>query len=166
VGHRTWEARADGFHDVRRKRPIPAEEVRAVFERIVLPVDGSTHARKAADAAAALASRFDSSVTVLTVQEYPATWALDIGPPISEEGSEVVEDVVRALKDRGIDASGMVRVSVGGTVARDIVVVANDIEASLIVMGTRGLTDWQGLVLGSVAHQVAHLASCPVLVVR
>lgn len=137
-----------------------------MFERILLPVDGSSHAQKAAENAAALASRFDSEVIVLTVQEYPATWAFDIGPPVSDQGSEVVDDVVRDLEARGVSAKGMVRVSVGGTVARDVVVVANDMDASLIVMGTRGLTDWQGLVLGSVAHQVAHLASCPVLVVR
>jgi nucleotide-binding universal stress UspA family protein len=138
----------------------------AMFERILLPVDGSAHAEKAAETAAALASRFDSEVTVLNVQEYPATWALDIGPPISEQGSEVVDDVVRDLKDRGVAATGVVRVSVGGTVAREIIDVADATGTSLIVMGTRGLTDWQGLVLGSVAHQVAHLASCPVLVIR
>lgn len=137
-----------------------------MFERILLPVDGSSHAQKAAENAAALASRFDSEVIVLTVQEYPATWAFDIGPPVSEQESEVVDDVLRDLEARGVRAKGMVRVSVGGTVARDVVGVANDVDASLIVMGTRGLTDWQGLVLGSVAHQVAHLASCPVLVVR
>lgn len=137
-----------------------------MFERIVLPVDGSVHAEKAVETASALASRFNSEVTVLSVQEYPATWALDIGPPISEHISAVVDDVVRVLKDRGVAATGMVRVSVGGTVARDIVAVAQDTGASLIVMGTRGLTDWQALVLGSVAHQVAHLATCPVLVVR
>ena len=139
-----------------------------MYERIVLPVDGSTHAAKAAQSAAVLASRFDSEVIVMTVQEYPATWALDIGPPVSDGGPEpdIVDEVVRDLKDQGVSATGMTHVSVGGTVARDIVTVAHETGASLIVMGTRGLTDWQGLLLGSVAHQVVHLATCPVLVVR
>ncbi len=139
-----------------------------MYERIVLPVDGSFHAEKAAEAAAILAARFDSEVVVLTVQEYPAAWALTVGPPVMDDESErdLPDDVVRMLKDRGVSATGMSRVSLGGTVARDIVDVARELKASLIVMGTRGLTDWQGLLLGSVAHQVVHLASCPVMVVR
>jgi nucleotide-binding universal stress UspA family protein len=40
------------------------------------------------------------------------------------------------------------------------------VNADLIIIGSRGLTDWQGLLLGSVAHKVIHHATCPVLVVR
>jgi nucleotide-binding universal stress UspA family protein len=43
---------------------------------------------------------------------------------------------------------------------------AREHDVDVIVMGTRGLTDLTGLVLGSTAHKVIHLADRPVLVVR
>jgi nucleotide-binding universal stress UspA family protein len=49
---------------------------------------------------------------------------------------------------------------------QEILRVATEVDADLIVMGTRGLTDWSGLLLGSVAHKVLHMAECPVLLVR
>jgi len=44
--------------------------------------------------------------------------------------------------------------------------MAREEGAGLIVMGTRGLSDWGRLLMGSVAHKVVHLAEVPVLVVR
>jgi nucleotide-binding universal stress UspA family protein len=44
--------------------------------------------------------------------------------------------------------------------------VAEIENVDLIVMGSRGRTDFQGMVLGSVAHKVLNATSCPVLVVR
>lgn len=44
--------------------------------------------------------------------------------------------------------------------------VAASEDAGLIVMGSRGMSDWEGLLVGSVAHKVVHLSSVPVLIVR
>ena len=138
-----------------------------MFERIVLAVDGSAYSERAAAAAMEIAERFQADVTVIHVQEIPTSWAYDIDPTLADgPGAELVDRVVRELKDRGIAATGDERVPVTGTVAHEIIDEAGATGASLIVMGTRGLSDWQGLILGSVAHKVVHLAACPVLVVR
>jgi nucleotide-binding universal stress UspA family protein len=79
--------------------------------------------------------------------------------------SGLVDDAVRDLKDRGIDAIGELRLP-NGSVAHEIIDLAKEIDPSLIVMGSRGLSDGEALLLGSVSHKVAHFASCPVLVVR
>ena len=53
-----------------------------------------------------------------------------------------------------------------GPEAEAILAVAETRQADLIIMGTRGLSSLQGLLLGSVAHKVIHHASCPVMVAR
>ena len=60
----------------------------------------------------------------------------------------------------------MVRDTVFGYAAREIVSDAAGAGADVIVMGSRGRGDLAGLVLGSTAHKVIHLADRPVLVVR
>ncbi len=53
-----------------------------------------------------------------------------------------------------------------GDAATGILAIASDSDVDTIVMGTRGLSDIQGLVLGSVAHRVAHGADCRVIAVK
>jgi nucleotide-binding universal stress UspA family protein len=137
-----------------------------MFERILLSVDGSDHARRATEVTAGLAARMDADVTVVNVREVPASWVLDLDPTLTWADSELVDEIVRELKDQGISARGEILASSGGTVAHDIVEAAKAADASLIVMGTRGLTDPEGVLFGSVAHKVIHRAPCPVMVVR
>jgi nucleotide-binding universal stress UspA family protein len=53
-----------------------------------------------------------------------------------------------------------------GYAAREIVNDAIEVDADVIVMGSRGRGDIAGLLLGSTAHKVIHLSDRPVLVVR
>jgi nucleotide-binding universal stress UspA family protein len=53
-----------------------------------------------------------------------------------------------------------------GDPAKEIVRIASDENAEMIVIATHGLTGWQHLVFGSVAEKVVRLAECPVLTVR
>ena len=53
-----------------------------------------------------------------------------------------------------------------GDPAKEILNIANEEHADIIVMGRRGLGDLAGLLLGSVSHKVAHLAECACLTVK
>lgn len=53
-----------------------------------------------------------------------------------------------------------------GRAAESILAVATSIRADLIVLGSRGLSEIQSLLLGSVSYRVVHEATCPVLVVK
>jgi nucleotide-binding universal stress UspA family protein len=66
----------------------------------------------------------------------------------------------------GIKAHGVVRNTIYGYAAKEIVEDAKSLDAGVIIMGSRGRTDLAGLVLGSTAHKVIHLTDRPVLVVR
>ena len=53
-----------------------------------------------------------------------------------------------------------------GDAARVILDCAKERNADLIVMGTRGMSDLRGLLVGSVSHKVSHLADCSCVTVR
>jgi nucleotide-binding universal stress UspA family protein len=133
---------------------------------MVLAVDGSPRSDKTIAVAQDMARRYGSVVTVVHVREYERYEGddVDLGPPIPAE--KLVEDIVRALRDQGIEASGEVKRVSSGSTPEQIVEVATRSEADLIIMGSRGMTEWKSLLLGGVANKVVHHAACPVLLVR
>lgn len=74
----------------------------------------------------------------------------------------VVDDAVQELTRAGILARGVVR---EGPAAQTILEIANEENASLIVLGTRGPSSAAELLLGSVSAEVLRYARCPVLAV-
>ncbi len=137
-----------------------------MFEKVLLAVDGSEHSMRAVPIAGEIAERFGSELVVLNVQEHELTWVADVEMRTSDEAFELVDGIVRQLKDDGRGVRGEVVRAPVGQVARLLLDVARDEGAGLIVMGTRGLSDWGRLLMGSVAHKVLHLSEIPVLVVR
>jgi nucleotide-binding universal stress UspA family protein len=143
---------------------LDAEVERTMFERILLAVDGSEHSERAVPVAADLAFRYGGELVVFHARERDLMSGVEAES--SAEASDLVDRIVRELKDTGVSARGeIVHVSSGGT-ARAILDAAGDEDVGLIVMGTRGLSDWSRLLLGGVAQKVVHLARAPVLVVR
>jgi len=137
-----------------------------MFERILLAVDGSEHSRRAVVVAGDMSRRYGGEVIVLHVREHEVTWGADIDIETAAEARQLVDGVVRDLKDSGTNVRGeVVRVPLGQT-PRAILDMAQEEAVGLIVMGTRGLSDWGRLLMGSVAHKIVHLAEVPVLVVR
>lgn len=137
-----------------------------MFEKILLAVDGSPHSSKTIPVASDLATRYGSVVKVLHVREHGRHEGtdVDLGPPI--DAQQLVDEVVARLKADGVDASGEVRRVSPGSTPEEIVDAADKDGSSLIVMGTRGMTEWRSLMLGGVANKVVHHAGCPVLLVR
>lgn len=137
-----------------------------MFERILLAVDGSEHSEKTVPVAADLASRYGATVTVLHVREFQKRFGSDVDIDPEEESRAYVDGVVARLREQGVDADGELRRVGSGQVPKEIVEVAEAVGAQLIVMGTRGRTEWQSLLVGGVAHKVLAHSSCPVLMVR
>jgi nucleotide-binding universal stress UspA family protein len=138
-----------------------------MYEKILVAVDHSEISARALEAARGLASLSHGEVWVLHLRERETgkTGLLPSTESADEAGAEVTA-AVEALTQAGIKAHGVVRDTVFGYAAREIVSDAAGVDADVIVMGTRGRGDLAGLVLGSTAHKVIHLADRPVLVVR
>jgi nucleotide-binding universal stress UspA family protein len=137
-----------------------------MFERILVAVDGSPRSEKTIAVAVDLARRYDSAVTVVHVREYERYEGsdVDLGPPIPAE--DLVNYVLAAFRKAGVDARGEIRRVSSGSTPEQIVEVASQSHADLIIMGSRGMTEWKSLLLGGVATKVVHHAECPILLVR
>jgi nucleotide-binding universal stress UspA family protein len=135
-----------------------------MLEKILLAIDESEHARKAVAAAVELARAGGGTVHVLHAREVAFARATVVGDS-PEEAERLVAGVVEDLKQAGVAAEGSVRSAAAGP-ARAILEQARDLDAGMIVLGSRGVGALGGLLLGSVAHKIIQLAACPVLVVR
>lgn len=137
-----------------------------MFERILVAIDGSKEGGKTIPAAIEMAERFESAVTVIHVREHTKYEGsdVDLGPETSAE--ELVDAALHRFREAGIEASSEIRRVSPGNTPEQIVEVARQVEADLIVLGTRGMTEWKSMLLGGVANKVVQHAHCPVLLVR
>ena len=97
----------------------------------------------------------DGAVTVSL--PLPATVLLAVGNALIDKAEMIA-------REHG--ASEIGRIVTEGDPAKVILDCAKDRNADLIVMGTRGLSDFKGLFVGSVSHKVSHLADCTCITVR
>lgn len=137
-----------------------------MFDKILLAIDNSQHSSKAVQKTVELAKMTNGEVLVFHVRELLAGRAAGLDVDLTEEDRNIAEDTAKSLQELGIKASGSRIAAYHGHVAARIVEAARDSNADVIVLGSRGHSDIPSLLLGSVAHKVVHLATCPVLIVR
>lgn len=138
------------------------------YKKVLVPLDGSTHASLACRHAAALAK--DTSMELLLLYCYgdlPATIGGDARDDIirlsEEEGRAILEPCKKHCEEIGVPCTTLIR---SGSPGRTIVLTSQAEGCDLIVMGSRGLSDFSGMVMGSVSHRVLRHATIPVLMVR
>ncbi|MBU0495827.1 MAG: universal stress protein [Chloroflexi bacterium] len=144
-----------------------------MFEKILVPVDGSAHAKRAVEMAAALAHCHNSTVFLLHVIR-------DLSLPqeilsmirsgeVTESRSEILEDSAEIILDNArqqLTAAGLTDLQseyVMGNPASRILEYAQEIGADLVVIGHRGLGPSDGL-LGGVARKIVNRTTVSVLI--
>jgi nucleotide-binding universal stress UspA family protein len=145
---------------------------------IVVAVDGSASSRAALDWALAEAALRGSSVRAVHAWEIPglgtgeAPWALIPPGSYVDVSSDAIETAAKEALDHEVD-DALARAGSKVVVERTIVegvpadsVIDASSDAELIVVGTRGHGAVATLVLGSVSHQIARHAPCPVVLVH
>jgi nucleotide-binding universal stress UspA family protein len=140
--------------------------------RIVVGLEGSEGARKALGWAVEEARLRGAKLVALHAWSAPlvapAPALLGAPPPLDTEtlerirvgAEQLLEHEVDAVDLQGVDVERLV---VEGSAADALLDAARD--ADLLVVGTRGLGGFTGLLLGSVSQQVSHHAPCPVVIV-
>lgn len=140
-----------------------------MFNFILLAVDGSEHAQRAAQVAADLARLAKAREIRIVVAFDPVPGFLgepNLGQAIASRTKEA-EEILEATKaEMGETGSELQAEVLEGPVAEAILNVAAARKIDLIVMGSRGRGRLQGALLGSNSQKVVSLAPCPVLIVR
>jgi nucleotide-binding universal stress UspA family protein len=139
-----------------------------MYDKILVAVDYSEISDRAVVAARDLALLSKGEVWVLHLREreIATRTAMVIADETMDEANASVAAIVDKLTAAGVNAHGEVRNTLFGYAGREIVDDAIQHGVDVIVMGSRGRGDLAGLILGSTAHKVIHLADRPVLVIR
>jgi len=139
-----------------------------LFEKNLVPVDGSRNSAKALKVAIAIAKKFDGKITLIHV--YSVTACKHAGmrfdkcvQAIRKAGAGILAKCEKKVKAEGVEVETLLR---QGHIVEEIIKTAREGEYDLIVMGSRGLSKIKELLLGSVSTGVTRHARCPVLVVK
>ena len=142
------------------------------FDKILTAIDFSENSSYAFEYALTLAKQFNSELTVMHVINEPVDLRGFYVPHISFEQLEreieagAVTMMERFCTERLEGFSNYTTAIVTGVPYEEINRKAEEIGASLIVLGTHGRTGLDHLIFGSTAERVVRSASCPVLTIR
>lgn len=139
----------------------------STIRRVLCPVDFSPASEKAIDYAVGLAQSVGAELELVHVFQLPI-YALPDGAMMAgpEMTTRLSNDLTRALKELSErKAGGVPSHLVEGVPSEEIVRMADELGADLIVMGTHGRTGLKHLLIGSVAERVVRGSKVPVITV-
>jgi nucleotide-binding universal stress UspA family protein len=154
-----------------------------LFEKILVPLDGSEHSSKALDVAIQIAKKFQGRITLIHVYSVvvtpiviPEPSTLTTGAPIltgmefsklagaaRETGNRILSDARDRAKAEGVETD---TVLAEGHAVQEIIRASREGKFDLIVIGARGVSHIREMLLGGVSDAVMHHVVCPVLVVK
>jgi nucleotide-binding universal stress UspA family protein len=140
------------------------------FKRILVPVDGSTGAGRAAAYAADLAGAFGCPITLLYVYHPDPNRVMGMVGLSRERIDEISKEAgsqafAKARETMGETSAEIEEKVIWGEPREEILAVADQTEA-MIVMGRRGLGQMKQLMVGSVSAGVVHASKRPVTIVN
>jgi nucleotide-binding universal stress UspA family protein len=146
------------------------------MKKILVAVDGSSHSQKAVAKSAEISKCYDSEVVLLHVQQFPG---LLVSEPETDElrksiesyglkdemeskGRAILSEAESILKEKSMDK--VKTIMEWGHTAEEILRIAKEENAEIIVIGSRGTR--RGILLGSASKEVVERAECSVMVAR
>ena len=145
------------------------------IHRILIAVDDSSYSEQAVNYGVLLAKNLDSKITLVHVDEIPISSPYSADPLLNESPAMIPELMhiqeeaskllFKKIKEQHGDVVEMSAVTKIGRAQDEILSVADDCKADMIILGTHGRTGFDHFISGSVSESVARKAKCPVLII-
>jgi nucleotide-binding universal stress UspA family protein len=137
------------------------------FEKIFLASDGSEQSAGALCVAMTLAQASEARVRVahvwnLELRHRHGRWDGDV----RSEAQRLVDSAVRQLQAAGVLTDREILRADDDHVAASIAAAAKNFGADLVVVGSRGVSDWRSMLKHTASHQLLCALDCPLLIVR
>jgi nucleotide-binding universal stress UspA family protein len=152
-----------------------------LFEKILVPLDGSEHSMHALQTAIQIAKKCDGKITLIHVYSVlssgvvpmtmtmyepvtlPPELVTKLAEAVRKAGVTILEKAEKRVKAEGLQSETLLK---EGHVVEEILKTAKEENVDLIVIGARGLSTIKEVLLGSVSHGVTLRAPCPVLLMK
>ena len=145
------------------------------IHRILIAVDDSPYSDQAIKYGVLLAKNLGSKITLVHVDEIPISSPYSADPLLNEspamipELMHIQEEASKLLfikiKEQHGDVVELSTVTRIGRIQDEILSVADDCKADMIILGTHGRIGFDHFISGSVSESVARKAKCPVLII-
>jgi nucleotide-binding universal stress UspA family protein len=144
------------------------------FKRIIVPIDFSDCSRKALEYAVATARAHESKLTILHIFEESFVEPYINAANSEEEANEIIKEIERVNESKyddflkTIDLSGVKyeKLLINGIPETEMVRIAMEQQANLIVMGTHGRSGIKHILIGSTAEEVVRTVHCDIIIVK
>ena len=145
----------------------------SLYQRILVPVDGSATSTRGLKEAIALARLTGGRIRLLHVvldlpvlTEGHGAFAAEAAAILRDLGKQTLEEARRLVENDGVPVDEVLFEGVAGAVCDHVVQQAEEWKADLVVLGTHGRRGVRRLFIGSDAEQVLRTSAVPVLLVR
>ena len=146
---------------------MPHKRQNPHFRKVMVGYDGSKQADKAVEVAFSLAQSTDAKVLVFAVARPPEPATMVELDAMLEDAREHYEEsfkkISKSAENLGVELETAIAV---GHPVQQIVHRAETDQVDLIVLGRRGMSRFEKMIVGSTSEKVLRYAHCPVMVVR
>jgi nucleotide-binding universal stress UspA family protein len=131
-----------------------------LFERIMIPTDGSKFAARSEDIAMEIAKKFNSTVIAVHIIDEKLIYPFEV---LEDEGKSILKKVRDRAEKEDLAIEDVLIV---GSPIHDMAKIVKKTKSDLVVIGTHGKTGLEKLILGSVAENALKTVQVPLLLVK
>ena len=131
-----------------------------LFERIMIPTDGSKFADRSEDVAMEIAKKFNSTVIAVHIIDEKLIYPFEV---LEDEGKSILKKVRDKAEKEDLAIEDVLIV---GSPIHDMAKIVKKTKSDLVVIGTHGKTGLEKLILGSVAENALKTVQVPLLLVK